>query len=194
MNFLAHIYLSGDNTKLKIGNFIGDFLRGSKLEDFDEEIQRGIRLHRAIDLYTDNHDVVMISKKRLWDKYRHFSGVIVDIYYDHFLARNWDEFHGTSLEKYVKDFYDMITSKSELLPNRVNEMMPHMIRHNWLENYQHFEGIEHVMMGMSRRTKHESNMEHSVEDLKEHYEDFEGDFYEFFPDLERYVQSYLEDK
>jgi len=193
MNFLAHIYLSGKSEQLMIGNFIGDFLRGVKWREYDEEIQKGIRLHRSIDLFTDNHDVVMISKKRLWDKYRHFSGVIVDIYYDHFLAKNWSDFSDTPLNLYVDNFYSMINSHSAILPEKVNHMLPYMMDKNWLLNYANFEGIQEVMNGMSRRTKHDSKMEESVIDLKEDYEGFREDFYAFFPELQNFVKDYLDE-
>ena len=193
MNFLAHIYLSGESEQLMIGNFIGDFLRGVKWREYDEEIQKGIRLHRSIDLFTDNHDVVMISKKRLWDKYRHFSGVIVDIYYDHFLAKNWSDFSDTPLNLYVDNFYSMINSHSAILPEKVNHMLPYMMDKNWLLNYANFEGIQEVMNGMSRRTKHDSKMEESVIDLKEDYEGFREDFYAFFPELQNFVKDYLDE-
>ena len=193
MNFLAHIYLSGKSEQLMIGNFIGDFLRGVKWREYDEEIQKGIRLHRSIDLFTDNHDVVMISKKRLWDKYRHFSGVIVDIYYDHFLAKNWSDFSDTPLNLYVDNFYSMINSHSAILPEKVNHMLPYMMDKNWLLNYANFEGIQEVMNGMSRRTKHDSKMEESVIDLKEDYEGFREDFYAFFPELQNFVKEYLDE-
>lgn len=191
MNFLAHIYLSGDSVPITIGNFIGDFLRGVKVESFNSEIQKGIRLHRSIDLFTDNHDVVMRSKKRLWNKYRHFSGVIVDIYYDHYLAKNWHEFSSVPLDEYVNNFYNIILTHEHILPERVNQVLPYMKKENWLLNYANFEGIDNVMQGMSRRTKHDSKMEESVKELKEGYEEFEGDFFEFFPDLEQHVKGYL---
>ncbi|MDH5368289.1 MAG: ACP phosphodiesterase [Cyclobacteriaceae bacterium] len=191
MNFLAHIYLSGDSVPITIGNFIGDFLRGDKMERFDLEIQKGIRLHRSIDLFTDSHDVVMRSKKRLWNKYRHFSGVIVDIYYDHYLAKNWHQFSNVPLHEYIDDFYKMIQAHEHILPQKVTQILPHMMRKNWLLNYANFEGIDDVMQGMSRRTKHDSKMEESVKELKEGYEEFEGDFFEFFPDLEQHVEGYL---
>lgn len=193
MNFLAHIYLSGESERLMIGNFIGDFLRGVKWSEYDEEIQKGIRLHRSIDLFTDNHDVVMISKKRLWDKYRHFSGVIVDIYYDHFLAKNWSDFSDIPLNIYVDNFYSMINSHSAILPDKVNHILPYMMDKNWLLNYANFEGIQEVMNGMSRRTKHDSKMEESVIDLKEEYEGFREDFYAFFPELQNFVKEYLDE-
>ena len=192
MNFLAHIYLSGNSTPLTIGNFIADFLRGVNWKEYDDEIQKGIRLHRSIDLFTDNHDVVMRSKKRLWEKYRHFSGVIVDIYYDHYLAKNWDQYSNIPLNEYVNDFYKMILAHQEILPPKVNQMLPYMMKKNWLLNYANFEGIDDVMQGMSRRTRHESKMEESVNELKELYQEFESDFFDFFPDLQQHTREYLD--
>jgi acyl carrier protein phosphodiesterase len=193
MNFLAHIYLSGDDQDLKIGNFIADFVKGKAMNDYSLPIQRGIKLHRSIDQFTDSHPIVSQSKKRLWGKYRHFSGVIVDIYYDHFLASNWDQFSNISLETYVNDFYKMIASNEDSLPDRVNHMMPYMMEKNWLLNYANFTGIENVMHGMSRRTKHDSKMEESVEELKSHYEEFRKEFLEFFPELEAHAEAYIID-
>src|SRR5277367_1527199 len=101
MNFLAHLYLSGDNPKIKTGNFIGDFVKGKNLADrFEKDIAKGIVLHREIDWFTDRHPVVKQSKDRLREKYRHYSGVIVDVFYDHFLARNWINYSSKSLSDF----------------------------------------------------------------------------------------------
>jgi len=193
MNFLAHIYLSGNDEDLKIGNFIADFVKGKAYDDFDPAIQKGIILHRAIDHFTDTHAIVSQSKRRLWEKYRHFSGVIVDIYYDHFLAKNWSDFSKVPLANYVDEFYSMVTSYGHKLPQSVNHMLPYMIQKNWLLNYANFEGIEDVMHGMSRRTKHDSKMEKSVEDLKMHYDEFGKEFTAFFPELEAHVSQWTQE-
>lgn len=192
MNFLAHIYLSGEDQELKIGNFIADSVKGKAFQQFNSAIQKGIKLHRSIDEFTDTHPIVSQSKKRLWGKYRHFSGVIVDIYYDHFLAKNWEKFSQTPLDQYVDEFYQMIAANKHMLPDRVNYMMPYMMEKNWLLNYANFDGIDDVMQGMSRRTKHHSKMEESVKELKSGYEEFRKEFFEFFPELQQHVQDYLE--
>ena len=104
MNFLAHLYLSGDNPKVKVGNFIGDFVKGKNLKDrFEADIARGIGLHREIDWFTDTHSIVKQSKDRLRPKYRHYSGVIVDIFYDHFLAKNWDRYSKQLLPDFAEE-------------------------------------------------------------------------------------------
>ena len=192
VNFLAHLYLSGDDPNIQLGNFIGDFVKGRNLvEQFDTQIARGIELHRSIDEFTDHHPVVKQSKDRLRDKYRHYSAVIVDIFYDHYLAKNWDQFHKTFLPDYTETIYEMIMSKENILPEKVRWMMPYMIKQNWLANYARIDGIGRVLGGMSRRTSFNSKMEEAVEDLKFSYSEFEKEFFEFFPELEKHCVAFL---
>jgi acyl carrier protein phosphodiesterase len=192
MNFLAHLYLSGDNPKIMVGNFIGDFVKGKlALEQFEPEIIRGIGLHRAIDEFTDSHQIVTKSKIRLRPKYRHYSGVIVDIFYDHLLAKNWDLFHTEILPDYAEMAYSIIQEHDPILPEEVKFMMPHMIRGNWLVNYAKLEGIERALSGMTRRTRYESRMNESVIDLKEFYPEFTQEFLEFFPELKHHATEWL---
>jgi|APTNR8051073442_1049403.scaffolds.fasta_scaffold00001_90 acyl carrier protein phosphodiesterase len=193
MNFLAHLYLSGDNHKIMLGNFIGDFVKGrNALEQFDPEIIRGIQLHRAIDEFTDSHPIVTVSKNRLRPKYRHYSGVIVDVFYDHFLARNWDTYHPELLPDFADKAYGIIQSHDPILPKEVKFMMPFMIKGNWLVNYARTEGIHRALSGMARRTPYESKMEQSVEDLKKNYAEFSQEFATFFPTLKQFATEFLQ--
>lgn len=191
MNFLAHLYLSGNNEEIMVGNFIGDFVKGKAYEVYSKNIQRGIILHRHIDEYTDHHPVVMESKKRLWEKYRHYAGVIVDMFYDHFLAANWSDFHKMPLPDFAQYVYRLMLSHKEQLPKGVNYMLPFMIEHNWLFNYANTEGIHNALAGMARRTTFKSKMDEAVVDLDHHYSEFEDEFRRFFPDLENFVQDWL---
>lgn len=192
MNFLAHIYLSGNDPNIQLGNFIGDFVKGRNLsEQFEPSIAKGIELHRAIDEFTDKHPVVKQSKVRLREKYRHYAPVIVDIFYDHYLAKNWDQFHTTFLPDYAEAIYKMILSRENILPEKVKWMMPYMIKGNWLANYARIDGIGRVLSGMSRRTPYDSKMHQAVEDLQIHYADFEREFFEFFPELEQHAKDFL---
>lgn len=193
MNFLAHIYLSGDDDPIKIGNFIADSVKGKQLESFPENIQKGILLHRHIDSFTDSHSIVKTSKERLHKRYNHYDGVIIDILYDHFLAKNWAEYHHTPLKKYVNDFYNLLNTHFELLPERTKYMLPLMISNNWLYNYRTIEGIESVLIGMNRRTKNKSQMHLAVNDLVKHYDDFNNDFTEFFENLRIFSQEKIND-
>lgn len=189
MNFLAHIYLSGDSQKLMIGNFIGDFVKGSQINSFDDEIIRGIKTHRLIDSFTDTHKIVKKSKSKLRNRYRHYSGVIVDMYYDHFLAANWNLYHSNPLEVFVADTYKTLLEHEDILPARVNYMLTFMVPQNWLLNYRNLDGVAKALSGLSRRTKFDSGMEYAIEDLKEHYSIFEEEFKIFFNDLRDYVNE-----
>lgn len=190
MNFLAHLYLSGDDEEILIGNFIGDFVKGSQMRLYKETIQKGIRLHRSIDHYTDNHDVVLQSKIRLREKFRHYAPVIVDVYYDHFLAKKWSDFSATPLHQYTENFYQLMKKYVNIVPKGVTHMLSFMARDNWLYNYQFIEGIDRALTGMSKRTKYENKMDEASVALKEHYLDFENEFDLFFPELQAHVTNF----
>jgi len=183
MNFLAHIYLSGNNDKVTIGNFIADGIKGKNYKKFPKDIQIGILLHRQIDTFTDTHKTVKKSTKRLHEKYSHYSGVIVDILYDHFLAKNWERYSDISLAIYVDNFYDSLKDNFEILPQRVQQMMPYMIADNWLLSYASIEGISKVLDGMNRRTKNRAQMNLAINELQEFYDEFEYEFTLFFDEL-----------
>ena len=183
MNFLAHIYLSFNDKEITIGNFIADSIRGNKFQHLPHGIQQGIKLHRAIDTYTDSHKIPKISSKRLHKNYSHYSRVIVDIFYDHFLAKNWTDYSDIPLDAFVNNFYDNLEEYYDFLPEGTKRMMPYMISDNWLLNYSHLAGIGKVLNGMNRRTQNKSKMNFAIMDLEEHYADFEKEFTLFFEEL-----------
>lgn len=189
MNFLAHIYLSNNNPLVSIGNFIADGIKGSEYKSFPRDIQIGILLHREIDTFTDAHPTVRQSTKRLHQNYSHYSGVIVDILYDHFLAKNWNRYSKVPLEFFVSNFYDLLEDHFELLPKRIQHMIPYMIADNWLLNYANIEGIQKVLDGMNRRTKNLSGMNNATSELITYYSEFEQEFTEFFEELRRFSTS-----
>ncbi len=183
MNFLAHIYLTDGYPLETIGNFMADGIKGKKYLKYPIEIQKGILIHRWIDTYTDSHPIVKQSTKRLHKKYGHYSGVIVDILYDHFLAKNWEHYHHVSLAFYVANFYESLKNHYELLTPRIQRMMVPMIAQNWLLSYASLEGIETVLYNMNIRTKKRVAMDQSIEDLKKYYSEFEEEFTHFFKEL-----------
>lgn len=183
MNFLAHIYLSFEDDEITIGNFIADSIRGNKFKHLPERIQKGIKLHRFIDSYTDAHPTFRESTKRLHKNYGHYSGIIVDIFYDHFLAKNWDSYSDIPLDIFVDNFYDLLEDNYAILPVGVKRMMPYMIADNWIFNYSKMDGIARVLTGMNRRTKNKSKMNFAILDLEEHYNEFEKEFTSFFEEL-----------
>lgn len=183
MNFLAHIYLSGDNELIKIGNFMADGIRGKHFESYPLEIQKGIILHRAIDTFTDAHPIFRQSTKKLHENYHHYAGVIVDVFYDHFLAKNWTKYSDEKLEIFVHRFYQSLYDNNAILSERTRGMMPYMIKYNWLVSYQTVEGINRILTQMDQRTKNESKMRFATNELSEFYSEFEDEFTEFFEEL-----------
>lgn len=189
MNYLAHIYLSGEDDEYKIGNFIADSVKGKKFTHYPLKIQQGIVLHRAIDTYTDTHPIVRQSIHRLFPRYSHYSGVIIDILYDHFLASNWRQFSNIPLDDYVEEFYSLLDENFEILPKRVQQFLPYMKQDNWLLNYSSVSGIGRILKQMNIRTKGKSGMDTAVEELQLYYKEFEDEFFAFFRELDEFVNK-----
>lgn len=189
MNYLAHIYLSGDDQELKIGNFIADSIKGKQYIKYPEKIRKGIILHRAIDTFTDSHPIVKKSTHRLFGTYSHYSTVIVDILYDHFLAANWKDYSTVPLVTFVDEFYELMKSNFDVLPERVQHLLPLMIKDNWLLSYKTVEGIGKILSQMNRRTENKSKMNLAIHELELFYPEFGYEFKTFFADLENFTRE-----
>lgn len=166
-----------------IGNFIADHIRGNNYKEFSKEIQQGIFLHREIDTFTDAHEVVRKSKRRLHPRYRHYSGVIIDIFYDYFLAKNWNDYSEIPLEIYTKSIYQLFNEIKEELPVKSQNFIKYMIEYDILFNYNNKAGIAKVLNGMNTRTKGISQMNLAIEDLEVLEIELQEDFTAFFKDL-----------
>ena len=186
MNYLAHIYLSGDNDLIKIGNFMADGIHGKNFESFPLPVQKGIILHRAIDTFTDAHPIFRQSTKRLHANYHHYSGIIVDIFYDHFLAKNWNSYSNEKLEEFTERFYESLKNNYTVLNDKTQKMMPYLIAQNWILSYQTIEGIEIILEKMDNRLHKKSDMKGSIAELRTYYSEFESEFTAFFEELENY--------
>lgn len=193
MNFLAHIYLSGDDDFVKIGNFMADSIRGSQYLDYPNSLQKGILLHRHIDSFTDAHPIYRKSKHRLHEKYGHYSGVIMDIAYDHFLAKNWSKYSYEKLEDYAADFYQLMQDNYEILTERTKGMLPYMIGRNWLVSYATIAGLEMILFQMDYRTKHRAHMQEAIVEIQDFYTEFESEFFQFFEELVLSCQQKLKE-
>lgn len=195
MNFLAHLYLSFDNPGIMVGNFIGDFIKGRDFHTrFEHPVALGIELHRLIDAFTDEHPLVKASKDRLRPKYRHYAAVIVDIFYDHYLAKNWAQFHSMPLADFADQSYAIINAHHAILPEETRYMLPYMVNHNWLVSYATGEGIQRALSGMSRRTSFQSRMDEATHELTLYHKEFEQEFMGFFPRLSAYAQNIIRDR
>ncbi|MEO8866814.1 MAG: ACP phosphodiesterase [Bacteroidia bacterium] len=191
MNFLAHLFLSDEPSEIMVGNFIADSVKGNAMNDFTEGIQKGIKLHRAIDTFTDSHVEMQKSIIRLRERYKKYAPVITDIFYDHFLAVNWNDYSAVSLREYTNSVYKYLGQHYAVFPERSKQFYDYMIKYDILFAYTKIEGIEKVMQGMSRRAHFVSGMETAAEELVKNYADFDRDFKTFFPELQAHVQELI---
>lgn len=197
MNFLAHLFLSGvpgsaTYADVLMGNFIADSVSGRRLENYPPMVQAGIRLHRAIDTFTDQHPVVRRSTQRLRAAgYGKYAGVISDMFLDHFLARRFADFSPESLPDFARRLYVQLRAREAEMPPRVQQMLAYMVQHNWLLGYAETDGISRALGGLSRRATAGSGMETAAEELVANYKAYEGDFLAFFPQLQEFVESEL---
>lgn len=174
-----------------LGNFMGDFVKGNKYLAYSSDIQKGLLLHRQIDTYTDRHVTHKQSRDRFREHYGLYSGIVVDIVYDHFLASHWDNFHEDNLETFAQNAYAHIKSNMHIIPPRLNQITPYIIENNWLVMYKSLEGIERVLTGMSKRTSLPAKVSNAMDVLDRNYEELSIEFNEIISDLHKMVEKSL---
>lgn len=179
MNLLAHQLLSDDQAEIAVGNYIADAVKGKQYLNYPIEIQKGILLHRRIDFWMDHHPISIEGMKRLRKDYHLYSTVIIDIFYDHFIAKNWQIYHPLTLEEFTKRQYSILQQFETIMPVRPKLMFNYMSRQNWLLHYQQLEGIKRALSGMTKRIKHNFILENSMNILLENYQNYEEEVIEF---------------
>lgn len=194
MNYLAHLSLSHDNSDVMLGNFIGDFVKGSSYSRFSPKVQTGILLHRKIDEFTDSHDIVKASSSILRPVYGRYSGIIVDMFYDHFLAANWTAYHpDVPLGKFVSRVHRILMLNYLRVPGDVKKMLPFLIKSRRLENYANFAGLSRALNIMARNTSLPANTQQAMTCLKDNYDVFQSHFSEFYPLVKAMVDDEIKD-
>ncbi|MBA4301937.1 MAG: DUF479 domain-containing protein [Cyclobacterium sp.] len=191
MNFLAHAYLSFGHDGILVGNLAADFIKGKEIQRYDKEILIGILLHREIDTFTDSHPLVKAGQSYLRPRFRHYSTVITDIFFDYFLGKNWERYSGIPLESFANQTYQTIDQHLNLLPDSFKNMFVWMKSQNWLYHYCEIEGIQKALNGLSRRTTFDSKMNEAPEVLLEKEAEFEVIFFAFFKELETFARHKL---
>jgi len=189
MNFLAHIYLSGDNDDVRLGNFIGDYIKGRAFHIYPEKIKEGILLHRFIDSFTDKNTHTLDAKNLFAPKYRKYAGIVIDIIYDHFLAANWLKYSYVDLKDFINEFHDLLVERNDMLPAEVQEFVPRLIRNNRIYSYKDIEGIRSVLSTMPKYTSLPDHADFAIDILKENYEFLRHNFSLFFSDIIYYIKT-----
>ncbi len=192
MNFLAHTYLSGCNDEIIVGNFMGDYVKGRNYVHLPELVRKGILIHRDIDTFTDAHAITRRSRLRLVERYHKYAGVIVDIFYDHFLAATWSDYCGIALKEYVDRTYDLLKRNYKTLPQGIKVWFPTFLENNWMMAYQTVDGIELVLDRMSANTSLPDHTSFAIERMREQYDEFKNDFREFFPMIIDFIENKYE--
>lgn len=192
MNLLAHAWLSGRNEGHLIGNFIGDFIKGDPTAErhglLPLEIE-GIRIHRAIDAFTDSHAEVQAVRTLLYPRCHKYAGVAVDVFFDHFLAMQFNEITGDDLDEFVGYVYSVLQTCADRLPAGAARMAHYMMEQDWLRNYQTTAGIDRALLGLARRTEFPSGLDSAVQDLVIHYDTINQHFLHFWPQLVAHIQE-----
>jgi acyl carrier protein phosphodiesterase len=188
MNYLAHAYLSFGNTDLLVGNMISDFVKGAKQYDYPALIQNGIRLHREIDQFTDVHKATAAGKAVFRSSYGLYSGAVLDVIYDHFLASDEKIFTDMALQDFSSDTYQVLEEQSAHLPQGFLVMLPYMKMHNWLYNYRKREGIEQSLRGLIRRAAYLTDHQPAYKIFEERYAELQSCYDDFFPDVKEFAK------
>lgn len=192
MNLLAHAWLSDRNDDYLIGNFIGDFIKGDPAHPrhglHPAEID-GIRIHRAIDSFTDSHVEVQAVRTLLHPRCHKYAGVAVDVFFDHFLAVQFNEITGDKLDEFVGYVYQVLHLRADRLPPRAARMAHYMTEQDWLRHYQTTAGIDRALSGLARRTQFPSGLDTAVQDLVLYYDQINLHFLRFWPQLAQHIRE-----
>lgn len=189
MNYLAHLFLSGRTPEAIVGGLLGDFVKGSVDGRYGERVREGILLHRKIDRYTDDHEVVTASRRLISPLRRRFAGIMVDVFYDHFLARHWTSFAEAPLGEFAREVYAILECHHEQFPERLQYIVPRMVRDDWLVSYGELWRVRAALDGISRRLRRSNALAGGADELETHYSELEAHFLCFFPQLMGFVDG-----
>ena len=189
MNYLAHLALSYTSAGLVVGNFIGDHVRNKELAQFTKEVQLGVDMHRSIDSFTDTHTASIAIREKLFEDYRHISRILVDMYYDHFLAVYFERFHHQSLETFSVKITALLQKHKDIMPSSAQGYLRGMQTQNWLLEYSSVAGIDVILNKMANRSGLQP-LQTGANTLERHYDFFKTHFLKFYPELMGHCDSF----
>lgn len=191
MNYLAHLILSGKNRDVMFGNFIGDSIKGKKYMLFQDDIKKGILLHRHIDHFTDNHPTYLKSKRRFYESAPKLSGVVSDILYDYLLWENWKKHYSKSIAVFINDAYLDLDKRIDEMPDKMTMLYAFMRKQDWLNSYKEFKGIEKAVYGISRRIGLPVDINLFSKIYFENEATFNNEFNSFYKELKLSSEKFL---
>ncbi|MGA7828816.1 MAG: ACP phosphodiesterase [Geobacteraceae bacterium] len=186
-----HLFLSGNDPEILVGNLMGDFVKGRLDDRYSPGIRRGIEIHRRIDSFAAGNEFFLRSKRRIDPCFGHFRAVLVDIFYDHFLACHWEEFSPVSLEEFIRSSHQTLSQYEAFLPPRLQELLPRMFSRHWLISYREPAGIETALRRMSERFSRQNPLAEGGMELSKKSDSLLRDFRGFLPEICAYTDSLM---
>ncbi|GFM52132.1 Acyl carrier protein phosphodiesterase [Pseudomonas cichorii] len=190
MNYLAHLHLGGQRPAQLLGSLYGDFVKGPLPGRFPAELEASIRLHRSIDSFTDNHPLIKDAMARFPVQRRRYAGIMLDVFFDHCLARDWHRYADIPLESFTRKVYGALAAERQL-PERLALIAPRMAAQDWLGSYREFDVLEQVLGGISKRLSRPEGLAGAMQELQALYQPLSADFAEFYPLLQDFAQAAL---
>jgi acyl carrier protein phosphodiesterase len=187
MNYLAHLFLAGQSEDAKLGGLLGDFAKGNITGKYNAEVELEIQIHRKVDFYTDNHLIVKNAKELLGDSKRKYGNIILDVFYDHALAQNWEHYSEVNLKSFAEQMYLILQWNMDILPSKLNETAVVMSREDWLTSYREFSGFEMAIARISKRLRQGNTILECFTNVKSNYYPLLTSFDQFFPQLIDYI-------
>lgn len=190
MNYLVHLYLAGPTPESQLGNLMGDFVKGRLGDAWPPAVRRGIEMHRRVDHFAHDHPTYRRSRARLDPAFGHCRGVMIDIFYDHFLARNWERHHPLPLPEFARQVYGLLTEHFAILPPGLQEVAPRMIAHDWLFSYRDTATIGRVLERVSARLSRPNPLGLGMTELQRNYRELEEDCELFLVQARDFVRQW----
>ena len=191
MNLVAHQYLSFENKALQIGNLLGETVKGNQYLKYPEDIQTGILLHREIDTYTDSHEIVKKSSSYFHATQHKFAPIIIDVIYDYFLIKHWNDFSKTTFQEFKLECYQLFEDEKSNLPEKLQETIFYLLKYDWFQNYSTIYGVQKTLKGIGSRAKYSNNLHQIIPEFEKNYANLENDFLIFFPQLFAHCKNFL---
>lgn len=190
MNYLAHLYLADPTPESMLGNVMADFVKGRAVDALPPAVRAGVLLHRQVDRFTDTHPVTNRSVGRIKERWGWYSGILIDVFYDHFLALDWDRYSPQPLRAFIDHAHAVLLTQQALMTAEMRAVVQRMVRDDRLMSYIRLDGIEQTLLRISRLIRRrQANLERAMDDLRQHFDGLRSDFHEFFPQLRAYADA-----
>ena len=189
MNYLAHLLLADGTSETLVGGLLGDFAKGLDVSSLPAAVRAALLQHRRIDAFTDAHPLVRRSRARVSREFSRFSGILVDVFYDHFLALRWPDHMPEPLSAFAARVYAALREHERLLPLRLSRVLPRMASEDWLSGYAEIENVGHALAGLERRFSRPTGLSRALVELTRNHDAMHADFADFFPQLREYAKA-----